>query len=86
MKSFTYVITDPLGIHARPAGMIARTAGAYADTAVTISRSGNTVKAGQLMKLMNLGVRQGDEITVSADGPAEEAAIAAMRDFFTRHL
>ncbi len=30
MKQFTYVITDPLGIHARPAGLLAKQAKSYA--------------------------------------------------------
>lgn len=86
MKEFTYTITDPLGIHARPAGLLAKTAKAYGDTVVTVTKDGTTVKASQLMKLMGLGVKQGNEITVAADGPSEEAAIAAMEQFFKENL
>ena len=35
MKQFTYTITDPSGIHARPAGMLAKAAKAL-DSTVTI--------------------------------------------------
>ena len=35
MKEFTYRITDPVGIHARPAGMLAKKA-AELDSTVTI--------------------------------------------------
>ncbi|MCD7753376.1 MAG: HPr family phosphocarrier protein [Clostridiales bacterium] len=81
MKQFTYVITDPLGIHARPAGLLAKQAKSYAPTVVTISKGGQTVKAGQLMKLMSLGVKGGDEITVSAGGiDSEEPVILAADD------
>ena len=86
MKSFAYTITDPLGIHARPAGLLAKAAKAYSDTTVTIAKDGNTVKASQLMKLMGLGVKQGDAVTVTAEGPSEEAAIAAMEQFFKENL
>lgn len=86
MKEFTYTITDPLGIHARPAGLLAKTAKAYGDTVVTVSKDGTTVKASQLMKLMSLGVKQGNEITVAAEGPAEEEAVAAMKKFFEENL
>lgn len=61
MKQFTYTITDPLGIHARPAGLLAKAAKAYADTTVTVTKDGNTVKATQLMKLMSLTVKQGKQ-------------------------
>ena len=86
MKQFTYTITDPLGIHARPAGLLAKAAKAYSDTTVTVTKDGNTVKASQLMKLMGLGVKQGNEITVAAEGPAEDEAIAAMQKFFEENL
>ena len=86
MKEFTYTITDPLGIHARPAGLLAKTAKSYGGTAVTVTKGGSTVKASQLMKLMGLAVKQGDEVTVAADGPAEDEAIAAMQKFFEENL
>ena len=86
MKQFTYTIKDELGIHARPAGLLAKAAKAYGDTVITVSKDGNTVKASQLMKLMGLGVKQGNEIVVAAEGPAEEEAIAAMQKFFEENL
>ena len=86
MKQFEYTINDPLGIHARPAGMLVKEAKAFADTVVTITKNGPTVKATQLMKLMSLGVKQGDVVTVIADGANEDAAIIAMSNFFQNNL
>ncbi len=86
MKEFTYLVTDELGIHARPAGLLAKLAKTFTDTTVTITKEGTTVKASQLMKLMSLGVKQGNEVTVAADGPAEDQAIAAMEAFFKENL
>ena len=86
MKQFTYTITDPLGIHARPAGLLAKQAKAYGDTVITIAKADQTVKASQLMKLMGLGIKKGEEITVAAEGPAEEEAIAALKAFFEETL
>ena len=86
MTQFTYTIKDPLGIHARPAGLLAKLAKSYADTTVTVTKDGNTVKASQLMKLMGLGVKQGNEITVAADGPAEAEAAAALKTFLEENL
>ena len=85
MKQFEYTIHDPLGIHARPAGMLVKEAKQFASTC-TITKNGTTVKAGQLMKLMSLGVKQGHTVTVTAEGIHEEAAIAAMDGFFTSNL
>ena len=86
MKEFTYTVNDPLGIHARPAGMLAKLAKGYADTTITVTKEGTTVKASQLMKLMGLGVKQGTQVTVAAEGPAEDEAIAAMENFFKENL
>lgn len=86
MKSFTYIITDPLGIHARPAGLLSKAARVHSDTVITVSKGGSAAKASQLIKLMGMGVKQGDEITVSAEGVNEDAAIAAMHTFFRQNL
>lgn len=86
MKQFTHTIRDEMGIHARPAGLLAKAAKDFADTVITVSRDGTSVRATQLMKLMSLGVRQGDTVTVAAEGPQEAAAIASMEAFFREHL
>lgn len=86
MKQFDYTIKDPIGIHARPAGLLVKEAKAFAGTVVTITKNGTTVTATQLMKLMGLGVKHGDDVTVQAEGANEEAAIAALSDFFNKNL
>ena len=58
----------------------------YGDTVVTVTKNGNTVKASQLMKLMGMAIKHGEEITVAAEGPAEDEAIAAVQKFFEENL
>lgn len=86
MKEFNYVVKDPLGLHARPAGMLAKAAKEFPDTAITLTKGPKTIKATQLMMVMGLGVKNGDEVTVKAEGPSEDAAIAAMEKFFRENL
>ncbi|MBR5224769.1 MAG: HPr family phosphocarrier protein [Clostridia bacterium] len=86
MKQFQYTVTDRLGIHARPAGMLAKIAQRYAGTEIAVTCNGQTARATQLMKMMSLGIRQGSVVTVTAQGPDEDAAIAAMDDFFSSNL
>ncbi len=86
MKQFDYTIKDPIGIHARPAGMLVKIAKSFADTTVTVTKNGTTVKAAQMMNLMGLGVKQGDVVTVAAEGANEDAAIIALSDFFNNNL
>lgn len=44
------------------------------------------MKASQLMKLMSLAAKNGDEVVVAAEGPQEEEAIAALKAFFQENL
>lgn len=86
MQQFNYVINDPLGLHARPAGLLAKLAKPYTDTVITVTKGDKTVKASQLMKLMSLAAKNGDEVVVAAEGPQEEEAIAALKAFFQENL
>ena len=86
MKKFEYVITDALGIHARPAGLLVKAAKAL-DSTVTIEKvGGKTAAATKLMAVMGMGIKQGDTVVVTAEGGDEEASIAAMEQFFKDHL
>lgn len=85
MKSFEYTVTDPVGIHARPAGNLAKEAKKY-DSVIKITKDGKTAEAKKLMMLMGLGVKQGDTITVTIEGGDEEAVAAQMEEFFKNNL
>ena len=86
MKQYVHTVKDPLGIHARPAGLIAKLAKEYADTNIVFSYNGKEAKATSLMKLMSWGVKQGAEITITAEGASEDAAIIAMSQFVNNNL
>ncbi len=85
MKEFKYTLTDPEGIHARPAGELVKKAKEF-ESAVTISKDGKSADAKRLFALMGLAVKQGQEVVVSAEGPDEDAAIEAMSDFMKTNL
>ena len=78
MKEFTYTVTNPVGIHARPAGLLVKEAKQFSST-TTIIKGDKSAKAGSLMKVMGLGAKQGDELTIQVEGPDEEACAAAMK-------
>jgi len=85
MKKFNYVITDEVGIHARPAGILVKEAKKYASK-ITVSMGTKSADATKLMALMSMGVRQGDEVTVSVEGGDEESAAAEIEKFFRDNL
>ena len=85
MKSFDYVITDEVGIHARPARLLVKEAKSY-DSVIRITKDGKSAEAKKLMALMGLGVKKGDTVTVSVEGGDEEAVAAKMEEFFKNNL
>ena len=42
--------------------------------------------AGKLMMVMVMGIKQGDVVTVSAEGEDEDTAITVMEKFFKENL
>ena len=67
MKQFQYTIKDELGVHARPAGLLVKLAKQYTST-ITIEKNGKTCDMRKLMAVMGMGIRQGETITVTAEG------------------
>lgn len=85
MKSFTYVIKDELGIHARPAGLLVKEAKQFT-SAITLECGDKKAAAKGLMGVMGMAVKQGNEVVVTAEGEDEDAAIAALEAFFNANL
>lgn len=85
MKSFQYVITDEVGIHARPAGMLVREAKKYASK-IVLKKDGKQADVTKLMMLMGLGVKCGEEVTVEVSGEDEAEACEAVEAFFKANL
>ena len=81
MKSFEYTITDPVGIHARPAGLLVKEIKQYAST-ITVNKGEKSVNALKLMVLMGMGIKQGDTVRVDIEGADEDTAAAAIEAFF----
>ncbi len=85
MIKFNYVITDEIGIHARPAGLLAKTAKTVSSK-VVIKANGKEADASKLMAVMGLGVKHGNEITVEVTGDDEAEAVVKMEEFFKANL
>ena len=85
MKTFEYTITDPVGIHARPAGMLVKEVKNYASN-VTIVKGDRKADAKKLMVLMGLGVKCGETVTGEVEGADEDTAAAALETFFKENL
>ena len=85
MKSFDYVITDEVGIHARPAGILVKEAKKFASK-ITVKKGEKAAEATKLMALMGLGVKQGDTVTIEVEGDDEDTVVEAIQKFFEENL
>lgn len=85
MKTFTYIITDEIGIHARPAGLLVKEAKKYTSK-IVLSANGRSAEATKLMAIMGLGVKNGQEVEIAIEGGDEEFAFEGMKLFMEQNL
>ena len=78
MKTQKVTVQAPNGLHARPVGDIVRAVKSYAETTVTLATRAKTVSAASMLGILSLGLKAGTEVEVSAEGPQEAAAVAAL--------
>ncbi|MCH4039634.1 MAG: HPr family phosphocarrier protein [Eubacteriales bacterium] len=76
--TFTYLVNDPKGMHARPAGVMAATAKEFASD-ITVEYGGEKVDMKKILPLMGLPMKKGGTFTVTIEGEDAEAAEAAIR-------
>lgn len=77
MPASSESITLSADLHARPAGAMAVAAGRFS-SAVSVTAGTRTVDAKSVLSVMGLGATSGQQVTVSADGPDAEEAVAAL--------
>ena len=85
MKAFDYLITDELGIHARPAGLLCKLAKSL-DSRITVEKGEKSADATSIISLMMLGVKKGDLVHVTAVGGDEETSAKTVEAFFKENL
>ena len=61
MREFKYVVTDPEGIHARPAGELVKAVKAFSSD-IKIAKGGKAMNCKAIFGIMGLAVKKGDEV------------------------
>jgi len=85
MVEVTYTIKDPLGIHARPAGLFVKKLCSF-KSAFTVSRGADSCDGKKLLALMKLRVKQGETLTIKAEGEDEAQASKEALEFLQANL
>ena len=78
-KELSFVVSDPVGLHARPATVAVNAASKF-KSEVKITYKGRSVNMKSIMGVMSLGIPTQSEITISTEGDDEEDAIVAIEE------
>jgi phosphocarrier protein HPr len=80
VRSVDLVVSNPSGLHARPATLFSEAAGSFKSSVSVenLSRGKRPVDAKSVLMLLTAGVSREQQIRLVADGPDEDAAIDAL--------
>ncbi|MEH7414238.1 phosphocarrier protein HPr [Neobacillus drentensis] len=79
MSEKQFKVVAETGIHARPATLLVQTASRF-DSEITLEYKGKTVNLKSIMGVMSLGVGQGADIKIAAEGNDANDALQALED------
>ncbi len=85
MREVKYVITDEMGLHARPAGLLVKTAQKY-KSQIVLKNAGKSCSAKKIYGLMEMRLKKGSAITFTISGEDEDIAAAGLTEFIKQHL
>ena len=71
------VINNQVGLHARPATFFIQKANEF-KSGIWVEKDERRVNAKSLLGVLSLGIIRGTTITIAADGPDEDEAVAAL--------
>jgi phosphocarrier protein FPr len=78
VRQLDLTLRNPTGLHARPAKVFVNTAKQF-ESDIRVQHGEKKVNAKSAISILTLGVGYGGQICITADGPDEEAATAALR-------
>jgi phosphocarrier protein HPr len=78
----TIEIRNPAGLHIRPGTDFVRRARTFASE-VQIRKGHKTANAKSLVRLLQIGISQGDTIELTCEGADERDALASLTQFLT---
>jgi phosphocarrier protein HPr len=77
------IVSNKLGLHARASAKLVQLVQSFKSTVWLVSK-GREINAQSIMGVMMLAAGLGSPVTIRADGPDEEAALAAVVALFDR--
>jgi len=75
------VVVNAKGVHARPSASIVKRAAVF-QSRVWLERDGQRAEADSILDVIHLAACEGCELTIHAEGPDADEAVAAIADLF----
>lgn len=86
MAERTVVVASQVGLHARPAKIFTQAASA-SGLGVKIAKNGGPgVDAASILRVMALGVKHGEQVTLSAEGDGADAVLDGLVELLATDL
>lgn len=85
MKQFSYVLTNEDALQAKPIGCLTREAARF-DSQMNLIKGQKAAALKEAKALLGLDMQCGNRVTVTVEGKDEEAAVAAIQNYFVANM
>jgi len=85
MKRFSYVLTNQAALHTKAMGLLSREAARF-NSRISLSDGERDALVSQPQSVVDMCMRSGSKVTVFVEGKDEEAAVAAMQNYFVTNM
>ncbi|GCE63183.1 HPr family phosphocarrier protein [Candidatus Mycoplasma haematohominis] len=83
MKSFSYVIKDKVGVHARPANKLVQALSNY-KSKVVIKCGEKEANAKSIINLMSLGLQHNSQVEFIVEGEDEDKVVSELPEYLAK--
>ena len=84
MISKSMTVNIPKGLDARPVALLVQVASQY-ESSIYVAIQEKKVNAKSIMGMMSLGLAEGEQITIIANGPDEQDAVSAIDKYISKN-
>lgn len=85
MKKFSYVLTNGAALEGRQMNHLSREAARF-DSRISLTDGVRAALVKEPYAVLDMGMRSGSKVTVTVEGKDEEAAVAAMQNYFVANM
>ena len=84
-RTRTVVVTNPQGLHARPADAFVKTALRF-ESKIEVIKESERVDGKSILSMLTLAALEGTRLSIEATGPDAEPALEALAELFAKNF